>query len=143
MKKLQVLSIAFILICYSAKSQSKADFERNGITINFVTTQLGEISNNQFELIRDMNVAGVFIFIPDKKSIVIRHNNGNDELLEVVETKRTLEGNYIFSCNKNRVLFISTENKVITYTVEGNSSLFVFPIDQIDLSKLKNVIIRF
>lgn len=91
-------SIAFILICYSAKSQSKADFERNGITINFVTTQLGEISNNQFELIRDMNVAGVFIFIPDKKSIVIRHNNGNDELLEVVETKRTLGRHYPVKC---------------------------------------------
>lgn len=143
MKRVVLIFIAFMLAISSLESQNKSDFEKNGITIRFVTTQLGEIEDNQFKLIKDMNLAGVFIFIPDKKSVVLRHKNGNDELLKVISTKKTHDGNYVFSCNKSRILFISTENKVITYSIEGNSTLFVFPIDEKDIGKLQNIILKY
>lgn len=138
MKKLSLLIIS-ILICSAIFCQNKTEFEKNGIKVNFQTTKLGVINNNEFELIKDMGLPGKFVFLPDKKSVVIRHNNGNDELLKVISVQRTPDKNYVFECNKKRVLFISPNTYIITYSIEGNSSLFLFPIISKDIEQLKTV----
>jgi|AntAceMinimDraft_9_1070365.scaffolds.fasta_scaffold06022_5 hypothetical protein len=143
MKKIILLTVLFLLSINSVQSQNKATIEKNGIKIKFLTTQLGEISNNEFKLINDMKLSGVFIFIPDKKSVVIRHDNGNDELLEVLSTSRTPDGNNIFGCNKDRVLVISIKSKMIFYSIAGNSSVFLFPINERDIASLSTLVTKY
>ncbi|MCF8386792.1 MAG: hypothetical protein K9G58_02645 [Bacteroidales bacterium] len=112
-------------------SQSKSDFEKNGIKITFTTTQLGTLNENgNLEIIKDMNLAGDFIFIPENKAIVIRHDNGNDELMEVEKISKTPEDRYVFTCNNDRVVFLSPREKIITYSLTGKSGVFVFPVDE-------------
>ena len=138
MKKFSAFVI-LILLCSTTICQNKTNFEKNGIKVNFQTTKLGEIHNNEFKLLKDIGLPGIFVFLPDKKSVVIRHNNGNDELLKVISTQKTSDRNYVFECDKKRVLFISPNTGVITYSIEGNSSLFLFPILERDLERLKTV----
>ena len=137
-----IISISIILIS-CGQSQNKESFEKNGIKIRFTTTQLGEMSNDKFELINDMKLKGVFLFIPDKKSIVLRHDNGNDELLTIISTKKTKEGNYVMECNKERVLMISPNEHKIIYSIVSNTSMFVFPIEETDINKLKDILTKF
>lgn len=142
MKYLLILLLS-ILILGSANSQNKSEFERTGIKIKFQTTKLYEITGNQTNLIKDMKLSGVLIFIPDKKSIVIRHDNGNDELLKVISKKTTNEGNYVLQCNKERTLIVSITEQLVNYSVVGNSSFFMFPIQKNEITKLQNVIRKF
>ncbi len=140
------LTLILTLIIFSfgcVQSQNKSEFEKNGVKIKFTTTQLGTIEDDKFELIRDMNIDGVFVFIPDKKSIVLRHSNGNDELLPINSTKVTMEGNYLFECTKQRILFVSSSEKMVTYSIEGDSTMFVFPLDANDVEKLKKILQEF
>gem|GEM_PF-4918908 len=143
MKKVVFVFFVYMLSINSLQSQNKSDFERNGVTINFVTTQLGEIENGQFNLVKDMNLTGVFIFIPDKKSVVIRHSNGNDEKLGVLSSKKTTDGNFVFDCNKDRVLFVSIQKKVIFYSIAGNPTVFLFPINERDIASLRTVVTKY
>lgn len=144
MKKLIAITISLVLFTSSIVfSQSKSEFEKNGIKIRFATTQLGIFENDKFELVRDMNIDGVFVFIPDKESIVLRHSNGNDELLNINSVKKTKDGNYVFDCTKNRVLFVSTSEKMATYSIAGDATMFVFPIDKNDILKLKSVLQKY
>jgi hypothetical protein len=131
------------MLCFVVVGQNKTEFEKNGTIVNFQTTKLGEIVKNEIELIKDMNVSGVFVFLPDKKSIVIRHQNGNDELLKVKSKKVTPDNNYVFDCDKNRVLFISPTSRIITYSIAGNSALFLFPINIEDIEALKSAIKKY
>jgi len=143
MKKIFILFIYMIMLCFVVVGQNKTDFEKNGAIVNFQTTKLGEIVKNEIKLIKDMNVSGVFVFLPDKKSVVIRHQNGNDELLKVNSKKVTHDNNYVFDCDKNRVLFISPTSRIITYSIAGKSTLFLFPINIEDISTLKNVLLKY
>jgi hypothetical protein len=142
---LKSASILLLLLILSSclQSNNKAVYEKNGVKVQFTTTQLGEYENEKFVLINDLKLAGVFVFIPDNKSVVIRHVDGQDELLKVIGTKKTTEGNYVFECNKQRVLFVSPINKSIVYSVEGNSAVFIFPIHENDIANLKAVTIKF
>lgn len=143
MRKFILISIIFIVISSCGQNQNKSSFEKNGIKIRFKTTLLGEISDNKFELIKDMNFSGVFLFIPDKKSVVLRHDNGNDELLSVIKSQKTGDNNYVFECNKERILVISPSEKIVSYSIENNPSVFMFPIDEDDISKLKSVLMKY
>ncbi len=134
---LTILNYSFLI------GQDKTLFERNGVVINFQTTKLAIIVNNDIEIKRDLGFSGDFIFIPNKSSVVIRHSNGNDELLKVTKVMKTFENNYIFECDKNRVLFISPDKKVITYSIEGNSSIFLFQLSLKDADLLKSVIKKY
>lgn len=138
MRNLLFVSV-LLFISFGLLSQNKKEFENNGISINFITTKLGEIVDNKIEILKDMQISGVFVFLPEKKSIVIRHENGNDELLKVITVQNTKDNNYIFTCDKQRVLFLSTNTKLITYSIEGNSVLFLFPIKNEDV-ELLNII---
>lgn len=129
--------ILTVLIYSSALGQNKTEFEKGGVKVKFTNTKLGEIVNTDFKLIKEMNLEGYFIFLPKKNAVVLRHNNGNDELLKVISSKKTPDKNYIFVCDKQRVLFISPTSSLVTYSIEGNSSVFVFPIDSNDIEKLK------
>ncbi len=131
------------MVSSCGQTQNKSSFESNGIKIKFKTTQLGEITNNKFELINDMKLSGNFIFLPDKKSVVIRHDNGNDELLTIIKTQKAEDNNYVFECNKERVLIISPSEKVISYSIENTPSVFIFPLDENDISKLESVLLKF
>lgn len=143
MKKIFLISIILIVVSSCSQTQNKSSFESNGIKVKFKTTQLGEISNNKIELINDMKLSGNFIFLPDKKSVVLRHDNGKDELLNVINTQKTKDNNYVFGCNKERVLFISPSEKLISYSIKNNPSVFMFPLDENDISKLKSVLVKF
>lgn len=143
MKKLILLISVFIIVSACGQNQGKSSFESNGIKVKFKTTQLGEISNNNFELIKDMKLSGTFIFLPENNSVVLRHDNGNDEKLTIIKTQKTEDNNYVFGCTKERVLFISPSEKVIFYSIENNPSVFMFPLDDNDVSKLKSVLVKF
>jgi len=136
-----ILLSTLILGCVNG--QNKSEFERTGIKIDFQTTKLYEITGNQATLIKDMKLSGVLIFIPVKKSIVIRHNNGNDELLKVISKKTTNDGNYVLQCNKERTLIVSITEQLVNYSVAGNSSFFMFPIQKNEITKLQSVIKQF
>lgn len=138
---IQFMVLLALLSC--GQSTGKNGYEKNGVTVRFLTTQLGEIVNEKFELIDDMEEAGVLIFIPEHKSIVLRHNSGQDELLKIDEVNKTEVGSYLFSCTKNRLLFVSTSEKKVSYAIEGSSSIFLLPIDEKDIDKLKGVLVKF
>ena len=137
----QVISLIMIVSC--VPPQDKKELEKNGIKIEFTTTQAGKINNNEIEIIGDMNAAGVFIFIPEYNSIVIRHESGQDELLKVNKVDVNFNNDYTFSCSKSRVLFVNQTKKIITYTVKGKSAIFVFPINEDNLVALRNVLLKF
>jgi len=142
MKKIFILLLSAFIINYGI-SQTKTEFEKNGIKINFRTTKLYELIGNQPKLIRDMNLSGELIIIPENKSVVIRHDNGNDELLKVGNVKKTYDGNYVLDCNKNRTLLIDISEKLVIYSIMNTSTFFAFSIVENEINKLQSAIKQF
>lgn len=118
------LFIIILAITACGGISNKKQFERSGVIIQFGITQLGELEQNDFKKFKEIYGKGEFILIEKHNSIVIRHDDGGDELLKINNIDKDQNGIYEISCDKERGITINPSLGYIDYYV-GDKSFII------------------